>query len=55
MVILYSVPCMLNFGIRLRTVVTMLYGNCGFAIGVVMLGWLFRRECDRAFAYTGHL
>ena len=46
MVTRYSVPCTLNFGIRLRTVATMSYGNWGFAIGVVMLGRLFRGECD---------
>ena len=46
MVTRYSVPCTLNFGIRLRTVATMPYGNWGFAIGVVMLGRLFRGECD---------
>ena len=51
MVILYSVPCTLNFGIRLRTVAAMSYGNCGFAIGVVMLGRLFRGECDSVFIY----
>ena len=50
-VILYSVPCTLNFGIRLRTVATISYGNCGFAIGVVMLGRLFRGECDSVFIY----
>ena len=51
--ILYPVPCTLNFGIRLCTVATMSYGNCGFAIGVVMLGWSFRRECDRGVRLHG--
>ena len=35
MVILYSVPCRLNFGIRRCTVAMRLYGNCGFAIACV--------------------